>query len=358
MKTILLTLIISSFCFHVKAQQTNNEINHIIDSVRIKHGIPAMVVAVIKTDTCYYGIGGISKLNGTDTLTLKSKFHLGSNTKAITSFIAMKMIENHQIKLETKLVELIPELSNINNVYKNTTLGDLLSHNAKIQPYTGGVEYEKLPEIKGTISEKRMQFSEFVLNEQEVEKGTYSNAGYTIAALMLEKALNKSFEELVKKTMNDLELKYFIGFPNKEDIKNPWGHWKENNKLVPLSPGHSYKLQDYIISAGDISMNIVDYSKFIQLNLQGLLSEDNFLKSDNYKMLHFGLNGYSYGWGNTEIDTNKISYHDGSAGTYYCHTIIIPYKKIAIVVMANSAEDKQVAGMYKLRELMIGKYGS
>lgn len=352
----LLGLVISTGM--TDAQTTDKNINALIDSIRTEYNIPAIAVAVIKPDTCYYGIDGTSQINGHDKVDLRSKFHLGSNSKAITSLIAFKMIENGQISLDTTIGEMFPELKGeIRKDYEQVSLGNLLSHNGGIQPYTSGTEYVKIPPLEGTISEKRYGFTRFVLNEKPVKKGTYSNAGYIIAALMLEKASGKTYENLVQKTMQDLHLGYFIGFPNHEDPRYPWGHWMENGKLTPLAPDHFYKLNDYAASAGDISMNVVDYAHFIQLHLKGLLGDNNYLTSTDYQSLHFALDNYSYGWGNTTLpDGSRVSYHDGSAGTYYCHTIIIPSKKIAIIVMLNSAEDNQVDGIYALRKILSKRY--
>lgn len=337
----------------LKAQTSNKVMNNLVINTLKEYQIPAISASLILPNGVFYGVKGTTKVGGNKKINLKSKFHLGSNTKAITAFIAMKMVENNQIKLATKFMDVFPELKHkIKKKYSNITLSDLLSHQANIQPYTSGLEYQKLPHFKGTISEKRYQFSSFVLNETPVKTGTYSNAGYTIASLMLEKKSKMSFEKLVKKYMFDLNLDYFIGFPNKETENNPAGHWQKKGKLVSHLPNHSYKLADYMLSAGDLSMNIIDYSKFIQLNLKGQ-EEDNVLTCENYKKLHFGFKGYSYGWTNSVVNKLKVSGHDGSAGTYYCHTVLIPSMKLAVVIMSNSAEKEHIKGIYQLRENIL-----
>ena len=108
-----------------------------------------------------------------------------------------------------------------------------------------------------------------------------------------------------------------------------------------------------MLAAGDMAMSIVDYSKFIQLHLRGLKGENNYLTSQDYQKLHFHLEDYSYGWGNQVTNKSKISFHDGSAGTYYCHTILMPTKDLAVIIMTNSALSNQVKGIYELRELII-----
>jgi CubicO group peptidase (beta-lactamase class C family) len=186
-----------------------------------------------------------------------------------------------------------------------------------------------------------------------VEIGTYSNAGYVIASLMMEKASSQTFEKLVKGNLTKMKLDCFFGFPNQESEDNPWGHWEQFGQFISLNPQHPYKLEDFMLSAGDISMNILDYSRFIQIHLRGLNGRDDQLTKKDFEELHYKFNGYAYGWGNSNINSKPVSFHDGSTGTFYCHTIIIPSIDLAVVVMTNSAKEKHIEAIYKLRELIV-----
>lgn len=210
---------------------TNGFIDSRTAEIREKYAIPAIAVGIIKSDTCYYGIQGTTKVNGYKEVVLKSKFHLGSNSKAITSFIAMKMVKEEKLHFHTKLVDLFPELKDsIRKEYQIITLGDLLSHRAKVQPYTSGLDFEKLPRFEGNVSERRYAFTKYVLKEKSVRKGIYSNAGYVMASLMLEKASSQTFEQLVKGYLRNLDLDCYFGFPNKESDLNPWGAFEFNRR--------------------------------------------------------------------------------------------------------------------------------
>jgi D-alanyl-D-alanine carboxypeptidase len=336
-------------------QQTNQLLDSLVKDTRLKYNIPSIAVSLITIDTVHYGIAGNRKIHGNEAVKLTAKYHLGSNTKAITSFLAFKSIERGDVNLSTRFLELFPELKGqVGPDYDTIDLGDLLSHNAGVQSYTSGIEYKKLPKFEGTATERRYAFVKYLLNQKPVkEKGTYSNAGYIVAAMMLGKAKGGTYEEALEETMKELDLDYFIGFPNKQDTLNPWGHWKEGKNLIALSPDHFYKLEDYALPAGDVSMNILDYSSFIQLHLRGLHNLNNYLLSENYERMHFSLQNYSYGWGNSNNNGSMISHHDGSAGTYYCHTVVLPAPGIAVVIMVNSAEGKHVEGIYNLRNAII-----
>jgi len=353
---IIMSLFTSIFHpIKVIGQSTPSEtLDTLTAKIQAEYKIPAIAVSVIKSDTRYYGIQGTTKINGDNDVTLENKFHLGSNSKAITSFIAMKMASEGKIRFDTQFIELFPELKDsINLEYDSITLGDLLSHQAKVQPYTSGIDFIKLPKFSGEVSDKRRAFTRFVLNEKSVKKGTYSNAGYVIASLMLEKASSLTFEELVKKYLSELDLECYFGFPNKENQTNPWGHWMESGMLIPLGAEHFYKLEDYMLAAGDIAMNLVDYSRFIQIHLQGLQGKSDYLTKEAFETLHFKYKGLAYGWGNNGAKTDITSFHDGSAGTYYCHAMLFPHKDLAVIVLTNSAAPEHVKGIYKLRKLIV-----
>ena len=324
-----------------KAQDIVGDIN----AIRCKHHVPELAFAFIKADKIitqqYLGYHKLGDDSQADTANAKDYFHLGSNTKAISGFIAAYLVEHHKIKWSTKLFDLFPELKKTsNNAYAQITLQDLLSHRAKIQPYTSGKEFKTLPKFIGNMQSKRQQFASYLLKQKPViskEIYNYSNAGYAIAATMLEKAAHKSWEQLVDDILGQkLGLKPKFGWPNKTDADQPWGHWEETGKLEPIPGNVSYDLH-LIEPAGDISMTLPDYATFIQLNLQGLLGKANLLKPATYQFLHYGLKEYAIGWANDLNNGNKISEHDGSAGTFYCRTHIDGKKGMAYIIIVNMA---------------------
>ena len=371
-KSILFSLLILSAALLVQcnknlqqanlppSNKSNPESSHILDSLInetiASAKIPSLAAAVISPNDCKYGIQGLIKNDGSETVNLSSKYHIGSSTKAITAFLALKLVESGAISLSTKFTESFPELKGeINDEYKDITLENLLSHNAGIQVYTSGLELLKFKAAQYEIDAQRYEFAKFVLNEEKVAIGTYSNAGYIIAALMLEKVADKKYEVLLDEFMQENKLEYCLGFPNGEDIRNPWGHMRPFNSLKSHGPEHPYKLDQFMAPAGDISMDIVNYSKFIQLNLKGLLGVDQCITSEHIKFAHFGLDDYSLGWGNQKEGDKIISYHDGSTGTFYCHTFMLPQEKKAAVIMINSAEADHIKAIYKLRETIISQ---
>jgi len=323
----------------------SQSISKYADSVREKYHVPEMAFAVITP----HGITikqviGYHKTNTTDrkdAANINDYFHLGSNTKAITGFIAAYLVEQGKIQWNTKLFDLYPDWKAVANpAYYDITLQDLLSHRAHIKAYTAGADFTTLPAFTGDTAQCRKQFAAYLLTLEPVNTPTgfsYSNAGYSIAACMLEKATGETWEQLVMDILHKkLGLNVRFGWPNLADPNQPWGHWDENGQLTALPGNITYNLH-LIEPAGDISIPITDYAKFIQLNLDGLNGKNNLLKADTYNFLHYGIKDYAIGWANVNTEARKFSNHAGSAGTFYCITQVEPNAKTAYIVMANSA---------------------
>ncbi len=355
MRLLLSILILSASLTSGYTQIPQSKLVALSDSIRNAHGIPGLATAVVTIDTTILAWNGHKRTDHSFPIESNSKFHLGSNTKAFTAFIALDLIDQGLLQLNTKFFTLFPELKiNSQKEYHSITLQQLLQHEALIQPFTSGVEFESLPPMNGSPSQNRYHFASVALSMKPADPNTYSNAGYGIASLMLEKVTGKSYENLVEELCARLNLDYFIGLPNRQDSSGVWGHWMENETLVALPPDHTYNLPDYLAAAGDISMSIEDYAKWIQIQVKGACGQDEILDSNAYRLMHFSGSSHGLGWGN-QREPVVLSYHDGTTGTFYAHAIVIPGLKSGIAILTNSAEKTHVSAIYALREAIIAE---
>lgn len=356
--TILLFLSFTVLCFGQQASQ-------FADSIRITYNIPELSYAVIDSKTILeIATLGKHSIELTDTATLNDRFHIGSNTKAMTAFIIAKYVEKGKLKWKTKFFDLFPDWKEKSKPeYTNITLQDLLSHKAGIQPFQGDDD-PKIPNFIGTNQEKRKQFGQFVLTLESMRLDDqnpfiYSNAGYTLATLMLEKVTKKSWEQLVEKVFNmDLKLNVKLSWPENQKQKDTWGHSTENGKLKPIPSNWDYHL-DYTEPAGDINLKLIDYIKFIQLNLKGLEGQNNYLKSETYKFIHKGVENYSLGWFNIYENGKELSVHSGTgAFTYFTIVHIDRIKNKAFIIFTNSFNQETQQGVRLLMRKLKENYGS
>ncbi len=337
------------------------------DSLRKAFNIPEICYAVIDADSILESaaLGKHSRMLP-DTATLNDRFHIGSNTKAMTAFVIARMVEKGRLSWTTPFFSLFPEWRKKSNpAYARITLQDLLSHRAGIQPFQGFAgEDPVIPDFKGTARQKRMRFGQFVLSLEPVKPDDthpfiYSNAGYTLAALMLEKATGKSWEYWIEQVFNrDLNLAVQCSWPENQHHRDTWGHRTENGQLIPVASNRGDHL-DYTEPAGDLNIQLKPYIRFIQLNLQGLLGRDNYLKSSTYRFIHQGIAHYSLGWFNIDENGKELSVHAGTgAETYYSlvHIDRIQHKAYIIFTNAFNADTQQ--GVRLLMRKLKENYGS
>lgn len=358
MRNKLVFLFFLSLSAFIQAQ------NHIrfADSIRKANNIPEISYAVVTANKVLeIKALGFHSVALKDSATLKDRFHIGSNTKAMTAFIAAKYVEKGKLKWNTKFFDLFPDLKKTSKPqYYNITLQDLLSHRARVQAFQGEND-TIIPEFKGNAQEKRNKFGAFVLTLKPVElnlemKYVYSNAGYTLAAMMLEKVTGKSWEQLVNKVYNDdLKMKVKLSWPENQLSNDTWGHSFEDNKLVPVPSNTDYHL-DFTEPAGDINLSLGDYIKFIQLNIQGLQGENNYLKARTYEMIHKGIEDYALGWFNSYENNQDFSTHAGTAGTYYSLVSIDRKNNIGYIIFTNSFNEATVNGVRSLMRKLKKDY--
>src|SRR6185436_11670085 len=80
------------------------------DSIRKARGIPGIAYAVFRDNQVIeMGVSGYRKYRTRDSLIVTDRFHIGTNSFALVSWIAGRMVETGKIKWSTTFVSLFPE---------------------------------------------------------------------------------------------------------------------------------------------------------------------------------------------------------------------------------------------------------
>ena len=338
--------------------------------------LPGAAAALITRDSIWIGKAGVRKLGDSAYITLNDRFHIGSNTKAFTAVLAALAVEHGRLQWTTRPVELFPELADsINPALRAVTLTDLLQMRAGIEPFTAGNEFTRVSGsvFRGTPPEQRRKFLAYLLRVKPSSVGefAYSNASYAMVGAMLERAFGAPWEKLVVDSVAArLGIDASLGWPAKNDPRQPWGHWVVDGKLVPHDPNSGYDLLSVINPVGSLALSIDGFARFVQFNLRGLTGTDGIISAASMQRLHTPRGFYAMGWSppppglpRTQICTNvvfgpgvKASAHSGSAGTFYTEAWVIPEKGIAAAVMTNAAlpnsatvMEELCAGLLRLR---------
>ena len=341
---------------YVNAQTTF----HFADSIRIKYQIPEIAFAVVSADSVFeLQVLGVQRANTDYKAKYNDRFHIGSNTKAITAFIAALLVENKQITWDTRFFDLFPELKRKSRKdYYNMTLENLLTFRAKLPAYTYTFEQPTRKQITGNNASQRLQLARYFILQKPMKENpdglTPSNADYILAGLMLEKASGKSYKDLIVDFGKTQGIYFDFDYPNLSDTLQPWGHDIQSN---PLPPFDNYKL-NWLLSAGNINVSLPDYIKFIQLQLKGLKGQTKVLSPETFDKLLYGLPVFSFGWFNQlDRSTNRVvAYNEGNAGAFLTQVEIIKDAGKGYILFANSVTNTTKEGLAVLMDELKTKY--
>jgi D-alanyl-D-alanine carboxypeptidase len=335
---------------------------HSIDSVLRANKVVGFAYSVFSGEKeLTSAVWGNRRANENDRIQVTDRFHLGSNTKAFTAFLIARAVESGKLEWKTKFFDVFPEMQDkANEGYKQITLLDLLSHRAGIQPFTSEKDIAKIPTFVGSVREQRALFAAYLVQQEPAKAAqgsfyVYSNAGYVMATAMLEKKMDKAWEELAVDLFNlELALNIDFGFPNRLNRKHPWGHRSPDGvKLVATAPEDNFKPLLIFAPAEDLNMTIQDYTRWLRHNLLGITGKDKLLKEETYNFIHFGLAEYALGWRNIVKGENHVSTHEGSLGTFYTRAILFKDKNLGFAMFANSAEPKTIVAMNEIQKILL-----
>lgn len=347
-----LRIIIAILLMAVPRLAHGQSIKAYADSVRRQYHIPELAFAVVSADTVLAMENlGVRKV-GTDlAASAADRFRIGSNTKAVTGMVAALLVKEHKITWNTRFFDLFPELKKQSNkAYYGLTLVDLLSFRGNVMKWTYTNATPVSGQFHGDYNAQRQQFAAWVLQQQPNNPGSglnFSNPGYLLAGLMLERASGSTYKELVQDLSRRTGISFGFGNPNATDSLQTWGH---GNGFIPEPRTDNYKLE-WLLAAGNINITLPDYAKFIQLQLQGLQGRSALLGKEEIQFLHYGRKDFSIGWfADTTDDGRRYSWSEGNPGTFLSKAYIYNDHNVAFIILANAQNDSTTEGMNVLFE--------
>src|SRR5439155_9151946 len=140
---------------------------------------------------------GYSQINGTEKkpLTAASRFRLGSITKMFTATMILQLVEEGKLKLTDTLDKFFPQIPNAGKI----TIAQILSHRSGIP----NVRREHDAQIKvSTIPMAKNEMLALIVKAtpdfEPDTKHQYSNSGYFILGLILEKVTGKPYDRALE----------------------------------------------------------------------------------------------------------------------------------------------------------------
>lgn len=332
-----------------------------LHELRQQAGAPAMGAAVASSRGVEFVLLQGHRRQGADEPARRDDaFHLGSVTKLFTATLAGQLVAEGRLRWETRLVEVFPRaVAQGRPEYREVTLAMLLAHQAGFPALTTAETLAAVPEFSGTPRAQRRAFTTWLLRRPPaVRPGNehYSNAGYGVAAAMLEAVSGRSWETLLReRLLKPLDLRTAgFGWPGEHDPAGGHllGHWVRDGRLVPVAPDGPYQFRVALAPAGDLHASLQDVAHFAAAWLRALHGEAGILEPDAARRMLAFRGGL--GWGvRPGFGYGTVALHEGSAGTFYMVLLLIPEADRAFVVAANAATPATERALKRLLRRLV-----
>jgi CubicO group peptidase (beta-lactamase class C family) len=219
---------------------------------------------------------GYSEINGTEKkpLTAANRFRIGSITKMFTAAMILQLVEEGKLKLTDTLDKFLPQVPNA----KKITIVQILWHRSGIpnvrreQNAQGNVNT-----IPVTKDEMLALIVKATPDFEPDTKRSYSNSGYQLLGLILEKVTGKPYgEALTERITSKIGLANTYIATGNIDVS-------KNEALTYMNFGDGWKPApethpSILFSAGAIVSTPNDLAKFIQALFDGkIVSKESFM---------------------------------------------------------------------------------
>ena len=176
-------------------QSLQTKIDTLVNEYVTNHQFMGSLLVADKGEVIFTKGYGLADVENNIPNTPETKFMIGSITKQFTAMLVTQLIEKGKLKLDNTISDFTSAFPK--DIGEKITIEMLLCHTSGL-PFPEGIEkYYYVSKKEEYIQEFLKQLSEEGLRFEPGQGYGYSNAGYFILGLMIEKATGKTYEEVL-----------------------------------------------------------------------------------------------------------------------------------------------------------------
>ena len=349
MKT-LLTIILSLMFFSCSEKPSlENKIDEMFSE--FTNETPGASVLVLQKNKVIlqkcYGLADIEKQTLIES---KTNFRLASITKQFTAFSILLLENEGKLSLDDSLTK---HFSDFRKYANNITIRQILQHTS------GLLAYENYMDDTLTIQLKDKDVLDILIKQdstyfQSGTKHRYSNSGYAILALLVEKLSKKTFAQFLNnRIFTPLNMNNSIAFENGiSEVENrAFGYAKTDSGFIFTDQS----LTSAILGDGGIYSSTLDLVKWNnEINRPTLLPKTKLdLAFEKLVLPNDEVVNYGFGWRLDPYRNFERPYHTGGTSGFSNIYMKIPKLDLAIIVLINIREYDAKGYAEKIADIII-----
>lgn len=352
---LILWIVTFLFAQHVVAQSTG--ITDAIDQHMTKYyspDEPGAVVLVAQGDRIIFKKGyGKASLDKGEDITPEHIFRIGSLTKQFTAAAILKLVNEGKIRLNDKVTLFLPDYRPQG---ESITIENLLNHTSGVPNYTAFLELKSIENkmAEKTLEQRFSDFNKLPLEFNPGEQFKYSNSGYFILGMIVEKVSGISYGEYIDKNFfGPLKMKnsFYDGAVSKRKKATGFVKNQDGFKATPVVH-HSMPF-----AAGALASTVEDLWKWnravfdYQVVPRSVIEkawQSTTLKGGEKK-------SYGYGWSLGRIDELKVIDHGGAIDGYVSYVLYVPDEKLFVGILSNKEDFSFIGAPYDIARVVLNR---
>ena len=339
-----------------------------------KENIPALAVAIIQNRKINFTAGyGVLDRESSSEIDQHTIFQIGSQSKMLTSMIALELVKEGKLALSDRLVELLPGVFPEASIaeFQTLTLEHLMVHRSGLPNYPKNVSRIDGDAFLGGYNKEMLlsALKSIELSFKPNEKWQYSNFNYAVLGYVLSQVSNKSYAELVQYYISD---KYDLSNTvvalteqQKTQLATPY---RKDNRAVATQPWDMGLLAPH----GGVYSSINDLALLMELQLAAYLEYGQSgvatplvstqIKYDTeFTQAETIYPGLIYGLGMFEASeefpmfSSTVLFHGGDLDGFGCEYLFSAEHGVGVVLLTSSGGREFVSFARKLMEQLLPK---
>lgn len=344
-----------SSCAAVALPARADTIDRLIVARMRAERIPGLVLAVLRDgriESRAYGYASLESCAPADTTTI---FGIGSISKPLTAYATLRLVQARTLALDDTITKFLPEAR---PAWDGITVRRLLTHSSGIRDYPGDdprhprLDVDRKAEL--TTDSLIRHFARAPLNFAPGTEFAYSNTGYLVLSIVLERATGRAFPELMRTLVYE---------PLGMRATQPWdptiiipgravGYTLSNGVLRPgVYVGKTFgRYGDTAIlsTAGDLARFAAElvHPRFLSAELLRVMETRTRLPDGSETM-------YGMGIFPGDVRGRPLLAHGGSFITgYAAYFAVFPARRIAVTMVSNGHHAHTESLSFRVAELV------
>ena len=295
-------------------------------------GVPgASVIVMLDGRVLFKKAYGYADLEPGSRATPRTVYRLASVSKQFTALAVLMLAEQRKLSLDDDLTRFFPEFPAYGRAIR---VRHLLSHTSGLLAYEDLMPEGDAPVLDRDVLE--------ILSKQDrtcFPPGTkfrYSNSGYALLALIVEKTSSMAFPDFLQHNIfRPLGMKSsFLNLRSAPaNPRRAYGYSKREASFERTDQSRT----SYVLGDGGIYSSVEDLVQWERSLLKPRLLNPTSLQETMQAHIAVGEDGtgYGYGWYVGRHKGEAAVWHEGSTSGFSNAYLRLPRKKLAVIVLTN-----------------------